>query len=137
MPIEDRAAWYLPRLKFTARSRIFVLDDQESALELWRLKFEEAKLLEQASFLNSPQNLPRISESNRDQYADATFLLDHDLLDSRLGLDLLKSLPRNSMRCLVTGHFDDYDLRRACGDAGVYLIPKSLIPEMPIVALKM
>lgn len=133
LPIEDRAAWYLPRLKFTARSRIFVLDDQESALELWRLKFEEAKLLEQASFLNSPQNLPRISESNRDQYADATFLLDHNLLDSRLGLDLLKSLPRNSMRCLVTGHFDDHDLRRACGDAGVYLIPKSLVSELPIV----
>ena len=43
LPIKDRAKWYLPRLKFSSDSKIYVLDDQESGRALWRLKFDDTE----------------------------------------------------------------------------------------------
>lgn len=132
LPIEDRASWYLPRLKFNSRSQIFVLDDQESALELWKLKLEESNLLKQTTLSKNFHGLSNYKMSGI-EFSDLTFLFDYDLSQSQSGLDLLKNLPKSATRCLVTGNFDNSELRSTCVENGIYLLPKSHISDMPVI----
>lgn len=62
-----------------------------------------------------------------------TLLFDYDLGTADTGLKWLQEIPQSATRCLVTGHFDNYEVQAACVSHGLYLIPKSQIAEMPIV----
>ena len=131
LPIEDRASWYMPRLKFTSESKIFVIDDQDSALELWRMKLGENRILKQVEFSKNLETLAPSILSTASK--NSVFLVDHDLSSKTSGFDFLSKLPGTSLKCLVTGNFDDASLRASCAASGFYLIPKSGISSIPIV----
>jgi signal transduction histidine kinase len=76
LPVNERASWYAPRLKFNRRSKIFVIDDQEPGRELWRLKLEEAKLLDQARFSSSGSDLAVLEKEVIENPEHFTFLFD-------------------------------------------------------------
>lgn len=136
LPIADRAKWYLPRLKFSSSSKIIVIDDQESALELWKMKFDESQIFNQVKFSTCGKIL-EIDNAPLDlSAADLTYLVDHELSSKTSGFELLKNTPSGSMRCLVTGNFDDTSLRESCASSGIYIIPKSTISSLPIVILE-
>ena len=133
LPVKERASWYAPRLKFNEHSRIFVIDDQEPGRELWRLKLEEAKLLDQARFASNGCDLRGLEKEVIDNPEHFTFLFDYDLGSGETGLNLLQKMPRRATRCLVTGHFDSEEIREMCAKNGLFLIPKSQISEIPLV----
>lgn len=130
LPIKDKASWHLEKLNVNPSTSIFILDDQQSALKLWKQKLEETSYLNQSFFYHD------ISEFEKDSLkwnGDSIFLIDFDMgsLDKN-GIELLKSVPQESMRCLVTGHFDDLDVRNQCEALGFYLVPKSSIESLKI-----
>lgn len=133
LPIKDRAAWYLPRLKFSSDSKIYVLDDQDSGRALWRLKFDDTKLLAQTKFMSQGKELLSIQKEILALPDRCTLLFDYDLGTGDTGLKWLQEMPQSATRCLVTGHFDSDEVRAACIRHGLYLIPKSQIAEMPLV----
>lgn len=47
------------------------------------------------------------------------------------GLEILKSLPRESLRYLVTGHFDDPALQKICDKELIFIIPKPDVGSIP------
>lgn len=135
LPIQDRAKWYVSRLKFSQNSKIFILDDQIPARELWRVKLDEAKLISQSHFAShineNDSTIKQINESP----AEWTLLVDYDLADDKNGLDWLENMPAAANRFLVTGHFDNTKIQGACLKAGVRLIPKSQIAELSLVVI--
>lgn len=133
LPIKDRAAWYLPRLKFNSDSKIYVLDDQESGRALWRLKFDDTELLKQTKFMSQGRELLPLQQEISTRPDNCTLLFDYDLGTGDTGLKWLQDMPQTATRCLVTGHFDSDKVRAACIRHGLYLIPKSQISEMPLV----
>lgn len=133
LPVKERAAWYLPRLKFNSDSKIYVLDDQETGRELWRLKFEDTKLLEQTRFSSDTDSTQNFYQEIKGSPEQCTLLFDYDLGKGDTGLECLQRMPKSATRCLVTGHFDSAEVRAACIQSGVYLIPKSQIAEIPLV----
>lgn len=133
LPLNDRASWYLPRLKFNMNSKIFVLDDQESGRELWRLKLEDANLLNQTKFATQISEVTSLHDEIQNSPEHCTLLFDYDLGVGETGLGLLQQMPKTAVRCLVTGHFDRDEVREACLRYGLYLIPKSQIAEIPLV----
>lgn len=127
---------YLPRLKFGSSSRIVVIDDQESALELWKMKFDESQILNQVKFSMCGKIL-EIDNATQDlSSSDLSYLVDHELSSKTSGFDILMNAPSGSMRCLVTGNFDDTSFRKSCASPGIYFIPKSTISSLPIVILE-
>lgn len=132
-PIKERASWYIPRLKFTADSKLYVLDDQEAGRGLWRLKLEDKNLLDRATFLSTGADLATFQDEIQSLPEGCTLLFDYDLGNDETGFEWLEKMPKSATRCLVTGHFDRDDVRAACTRSGVYLIPKSQIPDIPIV----
>lgn len=133
LPVGDRANWYLPRLKFGPDSKIFVMDDHHSALELWRLKLEEAGLLDQSKFAQDGSCFAEAQNSIHNDEKACTFLFDYDLSAQETGLDLLRRVSKDSTRCLVTGNFDNQELLSACDREGIFLLPKGQVADIPIV----
>lgn len=130
LPIQDKESWYLPRIKISDKSKIFVLDDQQSALELWKQKLGDSQLLDRSSLYSQASELLAAAHSIDE---NAIFLIDYDLGSGLNGIDLLKQLPVGSFKCLVTGHFDDFEIRQFCREHGFYLLPKSQIADLSIV----
>lgn len=133
LPVKDRAAWYVPRLKFNSKSKIYVLDDQVAGRELWRLKLDDSKLLPQTNFAADSKGLGSLIQEVQAGPEDFTLLFDYDLGSGENGLSMLEKMPVGATRCLVTGNFDNDEIRKACSRLGVLLVPKSQISEIPFV----
>lgn len=130
LPVKDKESWYLPRLKVSERSKIYVLDDQQSALELWKQKLGELDLLKQTYFFTNSTALLELPKRFDE---DSIFLIDYDLSSEPDGLEVLSQISKVGIKCLVTGHFDNKSIQSSCISNGVYLLPKSLIQEFTIV----
>ncbi|HEY8270581.1 MAG TPA: HAMP domain-containing sensor histidine kinase [Pseudobdellovibrionaceae bacterium] len=133
LPIQDRAKWYVPRLKFNPDSQLVILDDQETAILLWKRKIQEANLSHQTKFLAAAHEVSEIESFVQQSPERFSFLFDYDLSGPVTGLDLLKSLPASSAKYLVTGNFDQAEVRAQCENEGIFLIPKSQISDLTIL----
>ena len=128
LPIQDKTSWFLPSLKINSESNIFILDDQQSALTLWRQKFFGSSHLDRVSFFNK---VDEFKKSSSNWKKNSVFLIDYDLgTDVQNGIELLKNTPKDSIRCLVTGHFDDVVVREKCKELNYFIIPKSNIQSL-------
>lgn len=135
LPIENRTAWYVPRLKFLKDDTIFILDDQISAHHLWQQRLEELGILDQAHFASTPEEIKVILKKENIIHEKSYFLFDYDLSAKQTGLDILNSLADNGRKYLVTGHFDEPTILQQCSEKGVYLLPKGTVATIPIVVL--
>jgi len=133
LPISERESWYVPRLKFKSHEKIFILDDQITVRQLWKIKLGENGIHSNVYLLSNIKEAKVILYDPLLELNSSTFLFDYDLKESETGLDLLKLIPKHAQRYLVTGHFDQAEIQEACAKNGIYLIPKSEIAELPIV----
>lgn len=64
---------------------------------------------------------------------EAIYLCDYQLNhQNRNGLDVIEALSIQDRSILVTGHFEEREIRERCLAQGVRLIPKELIAFLPI-----
>ena len=133
LPIKERAKWYVPRLKLSQDSVIVILDDQLAARHLWKEKIREVSLSANTKLISSSRELLNLNDKFSENPERFIFLLDYDLNEELNGLDLLSNLPAKSQKFLVTGNFDQNDIRSRCARDGVFMIPKSQISMLPII----
>ncbi len=135
LPINERASWFVPRLKFKQADTIYVLDDQLTGRQLWKLKLNESGINSNIRFLsNSRETKAAFDESGFDPF-HSVFIFDYDLNENITGIDLLSLLPQGSQRYLATGRFDKQEIRDLCEKHKVLLIPKTEIPQLPIIVI--
>ncbi len=135
LPIFERASWFVPRLKFKQSHKIYVLDDQLTGRQLWKLKLNECGINANIRFLaNSGEAKVAFEEPGFDPF-NSVFIFDYDLNENITGIDLLSLLPQGSHRVLATGHFDKQEIRELCEKHKVLLIPKTEIPQLPVVVI--
>ena len=134
IPTKERRAWFLPRLKLSPADQILILDDQLTARHLWTLRLEEAGLLGNAHIMASAEEFFRLKDTlTANPAVKIHCFFDFDLGGEKTGMELLSEIPSASTRCLATGHFDQLHIRQNCEASGFYLLPKSLISDLPIV----
>lgn len=132
LPIQGRQSWYVPRVKLDQDSVVVVLDDQISVHRIWKMKLDEVGFSGRAFYFETPDEL--IEKIKGFPAKELFFFVDYDFLDpNRNGVDLLKELPSESNRYLVTGHFDDAKIRFECSRDRLSLIPKTELPKLPLV----
>lgn len=132
LPVQGRHPWYVSRVKLHPDSVVAVVDDQVSVHRLWKMKLEEAGFSGRAFYFNDPDEFLRAAQGF--EAKDTHFFVDYDFLDARrTGIDLLKELPTESHRYLVTGHFDDASVRLECQRHQLSLIPKTELSRLPLV----
>jgi hypothetical protein len=65
---------------------------------------------------------------------DTLYLCDYQLNhQSKNGLDVIEELSIQDQAVLVTGHFEERDIRERCALLGVRMVPKELIGFLPIL----
>lgn len=133
LPIQSRKSWYLPTLKIQNDCDIFVLDDQQLNLDLWKFKFNDAGLKNNIYYFKNKNDLYQKMTDYDFNFKKPIFLFDYDLGDAANGLDLLNEIPNESVKCLVTGHFDNKEVQLKCAESGVYLLSKEQIAEILMV----
>lgn len=135
LPVQSRKSWYLPRLKINKDSDIFVLDDQQLNLDLWKFRFNESGIRNNIFYLKNKNELNLKIQNYDFELQNAIFLFDYDLGETTTGIDLLKTIPNASVKCLVTGHFDDAEIQSKCDESGVYLLSKGQIADVHLAVL--
>ena len=131
LPIKDKAAWHLPQLKLNSKSQIFILDDQKTMHDFWRLKLNGLVGLDRIHAFSSTEEFRSYFQAKHYEPEDCIFLFDYDLRATQgNGLDELCVLHQKSIRVLVTGHFDMASVRNFCAINGFHLLPKVLAERL-------
>lgn len=136
LPISERTNWFTPRLKIKSDQTVIILDDQKSQHYVWEMKLNETDFNGPVKMFSSPNDFLDFKEKNinSDNLSKYIFFFDYDLGEGLpRGLDLLKSLPLNAQKHLVTGHFDDPQIQEICDQEKIYLISKTDLFDLPIV----
>lgn len=135
LPINERASWFVPRLKLKRTDQIYILDDQLTGRQLWKLKLNEFGINSNIHFLTNSCEVKAAFEESGFDPLSSMFIFDYDLNEDVTGIDLLSLLPQGSQRFLATGHFDKQEIRNLCAKHKILLIPKTEIPQLPIVVI--
>lgn len=127
-------AWFLSSMAVRRNVPLVVVDDEPFVHAVWDAR---AQCVPGASF----HHLYSLSQLKRwraaDDKSDCLLLLDHEFRDSReTGLDAIASLGLQGRAVLVTNRHEDPDLQARCDVLGVKLLPKTMVPFVPIDSIE-
>lgn len=136
LPVHSRESWYLPRIKMASEDIAIVVDDCQTSHQMLRICLAgsgfEGAIHSFSSAEEAEKHLARNAQLLEGKRTH--FFADYDLGDGkRNGLEFLSLAPDNGNRYLFTGNFDQAEIRRACTDLGVFLVPKTTLPQLPVV----
>jgi len=114
---------------------VVVLDDDKSVQYTWDSRFksagEGAKTVSLLKFSRADEVLAWKKSGKAPN--DVLYLCDYQLNhQTRNGLDVIEELAIQDRAVLVTGHFEEREIRERCMAQGVRLVPKELIGFLPI-----
>lgn len=129
-PKADPPRWFVRDLKLT--SSVCILDDDTSIHETWKSRISDAGLDGKIAmtYFSSHREFERwFDQGNR----AGLYLVDFELLgQTKNGLMIVDENNLAIQAVLVTSHFDDKKVRDRSERVGVRIIPKSMVPLVPI-----
>lgn len=140
LPKVGAPQWFLERLSLPEKSKIVVIDDDDSVHLAWKnrvstlLGFGESFEMFHFKALSA---LNSWWKQNRKDESRCVFLVDFEFVGFEgNGLDWIVDESLQSRSILVTGRYGDKSLRRRCEIEGVKLLPKPLVAFVPILSLR-
>lgn len=136
LPVHSRESWYLPRIKIASEDVAIIVDDCQTSHQVLRMCLSasgfDGAIHSFSSAEEAEKHLARnvqLLEGKRTH-----FFADYDLGEGkRSGLEFLSLAPDNGNRYLITGNFDQTEIRRTCTDLTLFLVPKTTLPQLPVV----
>lgn len=124
--------WFPTLLELTDETEMVVVDDNAPAHDRWDTRVAALSTRLTTRHFHSEADFMKWFEK-RDQTRDYFYLFDYELgTASRNGFEIIDELELYDDSVLVTHHFEDEEIRKACGRTGVRLMPKDLIEQIPI-----
>lgn len=131
LPLAPPPKWHIAKLLIG--QTIVILDDEPTIHTLWKKRLNPYNV-ENIYYFTNPKDLKEFY-SEKNLAIDTIFLFDYELNESiQTGLDLFKELGITKNKILVTSRFEEENIKKRCENENVYLIPKLLIKEIPIVS---
>ena len=135
---DSAPTWFVKELKFTAGSRVVIIDDDSSIHQIWDGRFLSAQFGQQqieVVHLSNPAVAKEWYEENKGK-KETQFLVDYEFLGSDSnGLKLIKELGIEKEAKLVTSRYEEEHILKKCLEDNISLIPKNLSAFIPIQAL--
>ncbi|MCX6125707.1 MAG: HAMP domain-containing sensor histidine kinase [Proteobacteria bacterium] len=135
LPRAETPSWFVSALSISESTTVVILDDDSSIHHTWANRFKSA------GTNAKPVNLVKFSRADEmmrwtnsgEAPLDTLYLCDYQLNhQAKSGLDLIEQLEIQNRSILVTGHFEEREIRERCLSQGIQLIPKELIGFLPI-----
>ena len=136
LTVTDRKSWYLPRIKVKSHEVLIVIDDQPIIHQIWRSRLNDEGFTGVVHYFYSIEEAQHtVTEALLAfNHNHIHVYVDHDLGENKMkGLEYLQTLPAEVDRCLVTGHFDEPEIKLGCEKHTIYLVSKNQLAELPLV----
>lgn len=135
LPLARTPEWFVPALSVAEDTTVVILDDENFIHYTWENRFK--------SVSKSTKEINLVTFSRADEMlewqmsgkapADVIYLCDYQLNhQTRNGLDVIEELSIQDRAVLITGHFEEREIRERCAFLGVRMVPKELIGFIPI-----
>jgi len=135
LPKAKPPSWFVNQIQLTNINKIFIIDDDLSIHTLWKERLQNIhnnKLSIQYFF--EPSEFILYMQSNLLK-SGSHFLIfiDYEFVGNSLnGLSIVEKLKIADRAILVTSHFDDKSIQLKAKELGVGIIPKTMVPFVPI-----
>ncbi len=138
LPKAEAPAYFAGEITLVFGRPVVVLDDDPGIHELWRGRFESARLKDHGIEIfdfSEPAGLRAWVKDNLEQAGKAVYLFDHELAGhTETGLSLAEELGLCTRTILITSHSEEKRIVEACAALRVRLIPKEMADIVPISA---
>lgn len=134
LPWAPPPRWFLPRLIIDKEWDVAVLDDDPSIHYLWKCRLSRYlhEQVENVQFFSAPHEFRDWAQRSRDR--KKLCLVDFELGERELtGLQVVTEQCVESETCLVTSRAEEPFLQNACGERKIRLLPKTMLPHVPIL----
>jgi signal transduction histidine kinase len=131
LPRAASPQWFIDTISISSEETIAILDDDESIHGTWETRLKE--YIPQKNIVHF-RNGKDFSAWYAEQKNPEKILVlsDYELLgESKTGLDILELWEVNNA-ILITSHYEKEDIIARCLKAGIKLLPKNLVAEVPI-----
>ncbi len=130
LPQAPAPRWFVSSIEVSDEMLIGVLDDDQSVHDAWDQRLlAVSKKLQIQHFRGSESFISWY----RAQGQPVQVFSDYELLSDPLtGLEVLEQLGLGKNAILVTSHYENPDIIERCQRRGVRLLPKNLLPYVPI-----
>lgn len=136
LPLAEAPAYFVGELKISPDRSILVLDDDAGVHQLWRGRFESARILEhniEDHHFSEPEQLRAWVKGNPEKAAQAICFFDYELAGFKeTGLSLAEELSLCRQTILVSSRSEESRTIAECARLGVRIIPKGLAGLVPI-----
>ncbi|HAH31590.1 MAG TPA: hypothetical protein DCL44_04685 [Elusimicrobia bacterium] len=138
LPAAEPPAWFVSKLELSAGKTVVVLDDDESIHQVWRGRFESARVKEhgiEVYHFSEPDKLRVWVKDNPEKIESAVYLFDYELLGHKeTGLSLAEELGLGGKVILVTSRYEEKRIIEGCQRLQMRMIPKGLAGLVPVTA---
>ncbi len=137
LPLVSPPKWFVPVVEVAQGTTVLILDDDPSIHLVWEQRFAEAITRSGApvfvEHFSDTASLRHWCTQNQRLMSTLLFLCDYEIMGaSENGIELIRSLYLTERSILVTGRFDEEQVRQDCDRYGIRLLPKSLGGWVPV-----
>ena len=133
LPQYEVPAWFIEKIELKHVDGVIVLDDDQSIYDLWREKFSRYSRKLDLQHFSSGELFRNFYLQRNEDFSQKLFLFDYELLNQQVtGLDLIEQLSLARQAVLVTSYYDDPVIVKKCRAIGLRIIPKSIVPFVPM-----
>lgn len=136
LPKAEAPAYFEKELDLAAGHSVLVLDDDMGVHEIWRSRFETARVKEhniEVLYFSKPDELRSWVKTNPAKACTAVCLFDYELSGFKeTGLSLASELGLCARTILVTSRSEEPRIIEECASLKVRMIPKGLADFVPI-----
>lgn len=127
LPVSESPKWLATRLDLSGKKNVIIADDMQSIHDVWKSRLSSYCI---AHFYNLGELESFLSRVDAREWA---CLIDYDFIGGKeSGLDLIERSELENVY-LVTSHFDDIEIQNRCIEKRIKIIPKTMVPLVPII----
>jgi signal transduction histidine kinase len=134
LPKTKAPNWFLEKLIFPMQSQIVVLDDDVAIHQIWKKRLQTKACKEKGITLqnfSTPDELRKLVLTQ--DISRTHFLVDYELIGfPESGLDICEELNILKQSTLVTGRYEEEEVRTRCEALDMKIVPKGLAGIAPV-----
>lgn len=135
LPKVDPPGWFVNHIYVKNTDKIIIIDDDPSIHSLWkeRLQGNCDNQLFIEYFFEPEQAVSYLQSNSLENDERFLMFIDYEFVGKSMnGLDIIEKLSLPGRAILVTSHFDDKLIQQKANTLGVGIIPKTMVPFVPI-----
>ena len=130
-PVVSRSDLYVENINLSNDDTVIVIDDQPAIHRMWKLRLNELH------FAGKIEGFFSVDEAkdflSKNSHNKVHLFVDYDLGENEArGVTIFKFIKDFKFAAMVTGHFDDEEVRTFCRKNKIGLLPKTMLPTVPI-----